>query len=300
MTAERPPFKVIFLHIPKAAGTTVRRLFQANYGSAVYFPSVPAAPDTPFLRYIREETDTFARPPAVNGKLLEKWHAWPPEKQDAIDAFVGHFWYGVHNEIPEPARYVTMLRDPVERVLSHYAHRTATQGLDVPLDRYLTTERDWDISNGQTRRLATSGFEVHMGDVTETMFDVAAERLIEEFAAVGTTERFDESVVSFARVLGWHSTAYVVSNESSDRTARHELSPPLLERLVERNQFDDRLHALASDQLDKGLLGIDVPLELQRLRRASRRLRVRTNVKARIRKVLTIAKKPPTSVSVRV
>jgi hypothetical protein len=35
---------------------------------------------------------------------------------------MGHFGYGIHEAIPGPSRYVTMLRDAPDRVASIYFH----------------------------------------------------------------------------------------------------------------------------------------------------------------------------------
>jgi hypothetical protein len=199
---------------------------------------------------------------------------------------MGHFWYGIHERLPGPSRQVTIVRNPVDRVLSVYAHRRATQGLRVPLDRYLATERDFEISNAQTRRLAAGG--LHEGDVTETMYDDAVDHALEHFAAIGTTERYDETFIAIANAIAWASPAYARTNDSVNRPQRAHLSRPQLDRLVERNQFDARLHAFASEQLDKALVGVDVPAALAGLRRRNRVLPYRIKA-TQVRSKLTRA-----------
>jgi hypothetical protein len=107
------------------------------------------------------------------------------------------------------------------------------------------------------------------------MLDVAMERLATRFCAVGVLERFDESVIAFARALGWSSMGYDVANRSAERPRRETLEPATLERLVERNEHDARLVQFASRQLDASFKDVNVAKALRRLARDRTRLHVR-------------------------
>lgn len=289
MKAEpRPPFNVVFMHVPKTAGTTLRRMFQARYGTGLYSGAVEPDQQSPYHRYIREETDTPPVPSVGNGPSMQRWQTLSREQQEAAFIFLGHFWYGLHHQLPGRSRYVTMLRDPVERALSLHAHRLAHQRMQIPVERYVTAGRDYEIANGQTRRLSFDGVN-DRSDVTETMFDVACERLVDgSFAAVGVTERFDESIIAVAHALAWRSAAYESENLSTHRVQRTELPRPVLDCLIERNEFDLRLHEFAGEQLDKSLAGIDVPTALARLRRSNRIESVRKKAKLRVYRVKVV------------
>jgi len=282
MTAWQLPYRVIFMHVPKTAGTTLRTWFQSQLHRGVYFPNIVGAPDAPVLRYLREEVDTFPLARSDHRSQVARWNTLTPQQQHRTHVFVGHFFYGIHEQLPGPARYMTIVRDPVDRVLSLYAHRVEHHGLHVPLERYLTTERDWEISNGHTRRLSSSGLRDCPGDVTPAMFDVACARL-QECAAVGVTERFDETILAFADLFGWGTPGYDSTNQSKRRVGRKELSGDLLDRLLDRNQYDLQLHALANKLLDERLSGLDVDTGLHQLRRSSRIVHYRAVPRARLR-----------------
>jgi len=134
--------------------------------------------------------------------------------------------------------------------------------------------RDWELSNAQTRKLAGTDIG-RTRTVNEVMLDAAKEHLVESFAVTGTTERFDETFIALAHVLGWGTTPYEWLRRSQSRVTREELPPSLLEHLVEHNQFDLRLHEFASERLDAALAGVDVGAELRRLHRANRMVTVR-------------------------
>jgi hypothetical protein len=122
------------------------------------------------------------------------------------------------------------------------------------LERYLLETRIRDFDNGQTRRLA--GVDADFGRCTPAMLASAQEHVREHFSAVGLTERFEESLVLFARVLRWPLDMYFESQlVSPRRVQRSELSAEVLEVLTERNGLDIALYDWASarfeDQIER-------------------------------------------------
>ena len=92
------PERMIFLHLPKAAGTTLHMILDRQYG-----------PDEAFTidgQRVRESIEVF--------KQL------PESERARIRALKGHMAFGPHHHLPRPAIYVTLLRDPVRRLISHY------------------------------------------------------------------------------------------------------------------------------------------------------------------------------------
>ena len=92
------PFTLIFIHLPKTAGMSLREVLLKEAGRTPTFWIVNPVKDTTWLRSIPLET-------RATYSLVE-----------------GHMYYGVHELLPCPSVYMTMLRDPVERILSYYSH----------------------------------------------------------------------------------------------------------------------------------------------------------------------------------
>ena len=211
----------LFLHLPKTAGTTLKTCIYDEYAvedgwtrgwvrdGIYYFPyGFRKAKRPRFTRAVRE---TLGR--------------------DDVRAVVGHFWFGLHRLVPRPSFYVTLLRDPVERVVSLYHHllREEAELLDgVSLHEFVTELRLREVDNDQTRRIA--GVEPPFGAVDEAVLELAKRNLAERFAFVGVTERFDESLLALKRRLGWEYVLYIPALVNHDRPAASSLPPETLAR----------------------------------------------------------------------
>lgn len=236
----------------------------------------------PEAAYIAGQVDEC--PPMVdcNEFRIAPWLALPPDERDKTRAVTGHFWWGIDRWLPSPSTYVTIVRDPIDRLLSLHAWRAARGEIAMPLDRYLLEHRDVETANGQTRRLSGDGPAVTSGPVTRTMLDVAMENLATRCAAVGVTERFDETIVAFARALGWRSMAHERLNEGGRRVTADQLPAQVHDAAVESNQLDLELHRYADALLTTALDGVDLDAARQRIERDQQVLRLRTTVRRRV------------------
>lgn len=87
--------RTVFMHIPKTAGTTVRRALTANFSKRAIFA------DTNWLG------------------------TYPANVLAQHSLFMGHFTLHAIQHIPGDKRIFTLLRDPRERVLSFYRYKRA-------------------------------------------------------------------------------------------------------------------------------------------------------------------------------
>ena len=90
---------LIFLHIPKTAGSTLNFILDAHY-----------TPENSFAT-----SQTWLHPEGS----LDGFEMLTETERARIELLNGHMGLGLHRHLPQPARYLTVLRDPVERVLSH-------------------------------------------------------------------------------------------------------------------------------------------------------------------------------------
>lgn len=248
---------VIFLHIGKTAGTTLRQVLRRQFPSSEVM-TVRAR------RRPREETLTdFAQLPEAE-RLRPR-------------LIMGHTVFGLHEHVPRPSTYVTMLRQPVRLAHSQYRyvlrtpghrHHVAAQGMS--LEAYVQSGLALEMDNSQTRAIC-GDVGTPFGACTEAMLERAKRNLDEHFAWVGLTERFDESTILLRRTFGWRDVRYVSRNVARSRA---DLSPQQRELLERANRLDMELYEYAQRVMDARIAAEEgFSEELARFTKANHRYR---------------------------
>ena len=119
----------------------------------------------------------------------------------------GHLFYGIHEFLPQGATYITMLREPVARLLSSY-YFVLRRPLN-PLHRKLKREglgvedciRLFPDRNNTQCRFIAGVKDTSIAD--ERLLDMAKENLTKSFSVVGICERFEESLILISKTFGW-------------------------------------------------------------------------------------------------
>jgi hypothetical protein len=222
---------IVFLHVPKTAGSTLTTVLRWQYRRLRPHQVLRVSPH----ESIEEQLDRLG--PAIAD----------------LRVLMGHFPYGAHELLPMPCRYITIVRDPVNRVLSEYRYVLSASGhplhdaltsSSMDVDEYLSSGIDrFQLENALTRQL--SGRDEH-DDTPPTEHDVeVASDHLRTFDAVGLTERFDESLVLFKQVLGWSTPLYFRRNVSKAGPASGQVPADVIARIRERNLLDLRIYELA-------------------------------------------------------
>jgi hypothetical protein len=242
---------LIFVHLPKTAGTTLAGIIERNYGSAAV------------LRlYESRSGEELARLPAAT---LARYRA-----------VMGHFCFGAHRFLPDSAPYVTMLREPVDRVISHYYfvrgqpdHYLYETARRLDLREFVRQCGAEEPNNDQTRLLA--GHSGPVGSQTDQieMLMAAKQYLRDHFVVAGLSEAFDESLVLMKRAFGWRWLFYTRANVGNRRPPRSEIGADTLAVIRKSNHLDLQLYEHARTVLDSELraLGPALDGELRTFRR---------------------------------
>jgi hypothetical protein len=233
--APRPKnLSLIFIHVPRTGGTTLNTVIERQYP--------------------RHSTFT------IDGKRVSEsiiqFKSLPLEDRAQIKCLKGHMLFGLHEYLPQPTAYISMLRDPVDRIISHYYFvlRTSDHYLHetvvskkMDLTDYVSSGISMELKNGQA--CAMSGRYAKSTDVLET----AKRNLRQHFLLVGLAERFDESLMLFSKLLGWKKVWYIKRNVVQERPAKNELPIQVLNTIRKHNELDIELYEFCKQIFEEKL-----------------------------------------------
>jgi Sulfotransferase family len=242
---------LLHLHIPKSAGTALNECIL----------EVCRHPEWSSSEGGRLASGVYYAPVSIEGQFVPDEHARTILRRDDLRAVVGHFSFGLHEFIDKSSTYVTVLRRPLDRIVSLYHHvlrwdhesvheEVITRGMS--LEDFATDLPFTEIDNAQTCRIA--GVQVAFGRCDRSLLDRAQNNLSERFAMVGLTERLAESVVLMKHRLAWPRLPAIKEINVNDAKPQDEAVPAsVIDRILERNQLDLELYAFAERQFHEQL-----------------------------------------------
>lgn len=204
----------VFIHLPKTAGTSFRSAIEATGTVPVHrdFPREAACSE---LIRERVHRGTVGTPGERRAALLGELDAGPR------CLLTGHFRLADYPLAASPERVVTIVRDPVERTLSHYEFLSLMDG-PIDLDRFIA---DPKFANLQSEWLR--GVE------------------LEQLGLVGVTAELDSFVRAFGRLSGIRAATRQanVLDPGGDRVGRYPAR--VIAAIRERNAEDASLYERA-------------------------------------------------------
>ncbi len=223
---------LIFLHVPKTAGTTLNRIIEWQYNPLSIFTIDPHR-----IRATGTRFKTFSE-----------------DRRRRFRVVRGHLPYGIHEYLPQGAVYITILREPVARLFSSY-----NSILDSPLHSLHRKFKSEHLGiqdlialqphrcNAQCRMISGLG---KVGTCDERTLETAKENLVRSFGVVGLSERFQESLLLMMAFFGWKVPFYENYNVSKTRPSP---DPRLVEMLSEHNRLDIELYEFGKKLFEESL-----------------------------------------------
>lgn len=219
-----------FVHIPKTAGTTLHKILSHQYPRVfIHHDSLgPASPE-----------------------LAAKIRTADPQ------IIMGHSSVGLHRFIPE-IRYITCLRDPISRLVSHYHHalHTPDHYLHSPLVAgkmdladYVASGLSGELSNGMTRMLAGVD-DFHRAIVDGQTLALVKSNIESFFEGVILSEFFDAGILMLAESLHWKTPYYLRRKVGHYTKASSKPDRRTQAIIQESNRLDCELYAWARDRFE--------------------------------------------------
>jgi hypothetical protein len=249
---------LIYLHIPRTGGTTLSRALRSQFD-----------PDEVLFAYLEGGETLAEQTPLFDGLSYEK------RKQLRL-WLAGHAEYGQHKALPMPATYISLVREPVGRLLSTYRflhdhpgdplhHDVVGRGMS--LTEFVQSDLASSINNWQVRCLAGIPRSLPSWEPDDVLARAKA-NIERDFAIVGTIERFPETIVMLGRIFGWRRLHYATLNVSSATAKCTEEDRRVIQ---EENYLDQQLYEFVDDQLTRKITSFyNLEQDLYRLSRDNR------------------------------
>ena len=229
---------MIFIHIPKTAGTS---FFDAL---SQHVPEGAIAP------YSDEQVVTTLS------------HSDPTQRRIDLSSYRllrTHATFSIDNAIEGDISYVTMLRDPVKRVLSLYkfvkyvpnSSPMHTDVKDMTLDDFLDYQHGRHTTNRQVRALAgdLGGTPIDpYQPLTDGAYLDAALANLNRFAFVGLVEEYTLSLYLLAYTFGWPPIQQKKTLNVTPPTPSEPIPEDTMRRLRERVALDYALYDAAQQR----------------------------------------------------
>jgi hypothetical protein len=251
-----PPDVLIFLRLPKTGGNTMDQVLEHCLPGQWFYPHELVVPSALLIR----PTEGIA----------EKFRQLTIAQQQSIRCLIGtHVAMDVETIFERQSRFFTIVRHPVDRVISSFFHNRSESHLisypfikDLSLERYLDSGIGLDADNHQVRVLSgcpeldapwdPQGRRISALPVGARHLEMAKHNIEQRFVAAAALEQFTALIWFLKRLYGWPLRRVIFRrhNENAGRkTATDEGRPPLervsaatRQRLTEMNRYDMELY----------------------------------------------------------
>jgi hypothetical protein len=242
------PTVLIHLHIHKTGGTSLNSLVKHGFRPPEIFECLRLTDevsglDIDTLRSIAEKLNDFGF--------------------DCVRYVSGHVPFGVHRLFDSPAKYFTVVRDPIERIISLFHFRAqgpATSPIGAPFhvggkqlsfEQYVESRCDTRLDNFQVRVLsgrpelnpaaaATPGDIIFGTPVKRHHLEQAKRNIEEHFLVAAPLENILDCALILKTIYGWPMRRLYneYKNRTMNRPRAAEIPARLIDVIRQCNRYD--------------------------------------------------------------
>lgn len=236
LVARKKPRKILFDHLPKCGGSTLNTYLEAHYPNHRTFSTDGWEPE----------------------KSIEEFKRLPLNKRHAFDLVKGHF----ANELMELAHpeclKITVFREPVDRLVSHYFFAKETpkhylypkiHELALSLEAYIESDLSDELRNWYTTHF--SGLSLSEAEAApENSVRLAFDNVTRKYDVIG----FLDSFSAFTSTLRERAHLRLIyqnkkANVTQKRAALADIEQSAISKIKQVNHLDLELYTRLKESL---------------------------------------------------
>lgn len=246
---------LIFMHLPKTGGMSMFTAFTALWRTA-----------------IADLYNVSSRNPQI---------AIQATQNPGNILYCGHYSFGLHEWLDRPAYYASVLREPVNRIVSLYHflqpnltwYKSLLQQAGGDIEKLRADKRLSDyyfdflpclsgeltaanffaspsaeLDNGMVRRF--SGYGLNPSPCPETALEQARLNIERYFSVVGLLERYPETLELMSRTFGLPALKENHVNKNHSKEHKAPLDDAIMQQIRDMNRLDTALYDWVSARFD--------------------------------------------------